>query len=238
MSADLADGAAGVDGVDGFDGADQFLAASAMHPGLADDDHRARLAERFRAAGRVRIAPVLAPGLAAELAPLLVRMPLLAQRDHREDAVWWRCAIQLPAAPDPQYPECMYRLTRFLDEDLPALASAVLGRRVVSAAPSWLDLRVVRKGSYVDGGDSFAPAGGVDYLLGLTGAAWPAAWGGHLALDPAVDDDAADPRAGDDRGAVGWDTLVLFSRAQWRIPLVARHVEGLFLRGMLAPEDR
>lgn len=206
---------------------DEYFDVPAVHPRLSEPALVSALAETWRAGHGLVIGDVLEPGLGAELAVFLGRLPLAASFDADEQGIFWRCSVGMPAL-DPQYPGCLFRLVRFLDVDLPALASAITGRALAPGKPAWIDVQVFRKGSYVDAGKSRAPASGVDFILDLTGVSWPAAWGGHMEHC----DESGQVR---DVRAPGSGTLHLLASARFQVPVVRRHVERLWVRGALAP---
>jgi hypothetical protein len=192
----------------------------AVHPRLLDPDVVAELAAVWRRSGRLRIDPILRPGLAAELASLLRRLPLTAHSDSGQKELSWRCSVGMPAAIDPQYPECMFALARFIDRDLPALARSITGYPLAAGEPTWLHLRAFRKGSYLDvAAKADLPAA----WLGLTGASWPESWGGHLENVADDDDGGGDPTP------PKCDVLDLFVGSSVRVPLILRHVEALWV---------
>lgn len=185
-------------------------------------------ARDWRRAGRLSIEPALAPGLAAELAAFVPQLELTPQWDAERAFLSWRCQVGMPAALEPQYPMCMYRLGHALSHELPRLVSSIVGYRVVAKEPRYIDIRVLRKGSYRDAGS--APAStDIEYMLGLTGARFPPAWGGHIEfLD--------DRESVIETRALGWDTLHLARPSSVRIPLVTHHVWAVVVVGTLVPE--
>lgn len=202
---------------------DLFLAEPAIHPRLLDPDLLAGLAEQWAVGRCMRIERVLAPGLAAELAPLLARLPM---GPLMEDGFCWGCDVGVPAV-EPQHPEPLYRAVRFVDRDLPQLVEAITGRALETPQPSWLRVRVLRKGSFAEPPQE--PATGLRFVLGLTRARWPEAWGGHMDL---LDPD--EPTRVVQRREPGFDTLDLFQASPGcRTSLVLRHVEALSLRDVL-----
>jgi len=190
--------------------ADVFV-APALRPGLA--------APRWD--GAVRLDDALAPGLVAEVAVALTNLPFHLEIDDARADVRWRCTLTLPPKLDPQLPGPGWRLVRLLARELPALASAIVGRAVTVASPHTLPLISLRKGSYLD--DTPAPT--LEAVIGLAGAAWPAAWGGHTELP--------------ERGVAwppGCGTIDLIDAGvRRRIPLVRRHVEAMSLHVALVP---
>jgi hypothetical protein len=182
-----------------------IFVAPALRPGLAP----------ARWDGALRIDDALAPGLVAEVLVALANLPFELYIDDARADVRWRCTLTLPPKLDPQLPGPGWRLVRLLARELPALASAVVGRAVTVAEPHTLPLISVRKGSYLDD----TPAPELEAVIGLAGAPWPAAWGGHTELP--------------ERGVVwppGCGTIdLLDAGVRRRIPLVRRHVEALAL---------
>ncbi len=135
----------------------------------------------------------------------------------------------MPDEIDPQHPEALYRLVNFLDRDLPALASAVVGRALAPPMPRVIHVASLRRGAYVDEGRTLAPPGGIDVVLGLTGARWPAEAGGHTNV---VDGGQVRQRL-----APGFDTIDLYASCNYRVPLVVRPVRTLAVRTVLVPEE-
>ena len=202
---------------------------STLHPELRTAEMRAGLAAQWRAGGAMRLQGVLEPGLAAELACTLWRMPVEPRIYAAHTDLSWSCDVGVPRDPDPQHPPCLFRLTRFLRLDLPALVSAIVGRALTVSEPDNIHLWALRKGAYVDDGGPLAPAGGLDVLLGLTGAHWPADWGGHMVWTSARDRSMALPP--------GFDTLDLLDGGRFQIPLLTRPVESLSIRATLEPVE-
>lgn len=165
----------------------------------------------------------LAPGLAAEAVEALRLLPAGPHYVQQPDMVGlhWRCDATLPPEPSPQLPEPLFRLVRAVEEDIPAAVSAALGTALRSARPGILSLWRFQKGSWYH--DTPAADGPVRFLVELTGARWPAAWGGTLDI------------AGQVR-SLGWDRLtVLQPGTSLRVPLVRRHVSACLLYGELVP---
>ena len=203
---------------------------SAAHPRLAAAAEREALRGRWSAGAVLRIDAALAPGLAAELADWLPTLPLEPRYLAEQVALTWACEIQVPDEIDPQHPEALYRLVDFLDRDLPALASAITGRSLVPPMARVVHVSSLRRGAYVDAGATLAPPGGVDVVLGLTGARWPAGHGGHTEW---VEDDGAVSQ----QLAPGFDTLDLHPPGRYRVPLVTRPVRALAVRTILVPQE-
>ena len=192
--------------------------APALHPRLRDPECLADLAERWHQRAWVRVEPLLAPGLAAELAAFIPCVPLTPQLDAGRREQSWRCVVRMPEAIDPQYPACMYRLSAFLVRELPTLAAHITGAPIPAQGSGDIDIHVFRKGSYIDGPDP-ATNSGIDFVLGLTTAVWPAEWGGHLHI-------------ANQRAPLAWDALDLFPGPA-RMPLISRHVQGVAIMGHL-----
>lgn len=171
--------------------------------------------------GALRIDDALAPGFVAELVVALANLPFGLEIDDARADVRWRCTLTLPPKLDPQLPGAGWRAVRLLARELPALASAIVGRAVTVAAPHTLPLIALRKGSYLDD----APAPALEAIIGLTGVRWPAAWGGHTELP---ERDVVWPP--------GCGTIDLIDAGvRRRIPVVRRHVEALALHVPLVP---
>jgi len=161
--------------------------------------------------------PALPDGQAAELAAAAALLPLQPHAIQSPVAagVCWRCDLALPAPGDLRAPRALAALRPLLEETIPALASRALGRTLRPARPGVGSFWALRKGAW------YARAAsedvGVTALLELTGAAWPALWGGHL-------------QSGAHTWALGWDRLSLLeARQPLSVSLLTRHVEATFL---------
>ena len=89
-------------------------ATSGMHARLRDAATRAALAARWRADTGIRVAPLLEPGLGAELAAWLGHLPIAAAWDDAARPRCWRASVTVPSRFDPQLPGCLSRLVAFL----------------------------------------------------------------------------------------------------------------------------
>ncbi len=203
---------------------------SVAHPRLAGAAERDSLRGRWSTGAPLRVDDVLAPGLAAELADWLPTLPLEPRYLAEQVALTWACEIQVPDEIDPQHPGALYRLVEFLDRDLPALASAITGQTLVPPIARVVHVASLRRGAYVDAGATLAPPGGIDVVLGLTGARWPADYGGHTEW---LNDAGVVTR----RLAPGFDTLDLQPPGRYRVPLLTRPVHTLAVRTYLQPEE-
>lgn len=187
-------------------------------------------AARWRAQPALRLGGALEPGLAAEVATWLARLPLDVASSA--DAVWWSCEVDVPAQPDPQLPEPAYRLVRLLDTDLPGLLGTITGRALTRPAAGRVTVRAWRKGSFADAPAapvSDAPSDAIDVVLGLTGARWPAAWGGTLELTLGATTVRRPP---------AWDTLDVHAAAlPGRVTLVSHDVEVVTVIARYAPAE-
>lgn len=170
-----------------------------------------------------RLEGVLPPGLAAELALLLRALPL--SPEPVAAGIAWVGSLQVPLTVDPQHPECLYRLIRFLDQDLTELVAAWLGRPFVRAEAGLIPVWTFRKGGYLD---AAGPLPGVEAWLGLTGTTWPDGWGGHLEI---LNEDGTLQAC----MPPGADTLDLVVGSLVQVPVVQRHVETLWIRTLLVP---
>lgn len=197
--------------------AEPAIAARWRAPGAA-----VALAARWRERPVLRMEEVLVPGLAAELADWVPRMPVAPAASH--SAVWWGCDAEVPARPAPRLPDCFVQLARCFDVDLPALVSAITGRSLAPARRGHFTVRVWRKGSFADDlaeleGDDVGD--GVAAVIGLTAGGWPDDWGGvHQALGQ--------------RLPPGWNTLDLIGAGvAQQVTLVTRHVTVVTLHAAL-----
>jgi hypothetical protein len=203
-----------------------FAADPAIAARWRDPAARAELAARWREHRSLRIAGALEPGIAAELAARVAALPVVPVADPAGNGVWWGCTVALPPLPDPQLPECFYRIVRFFDDDLPELARAITGRRLAPPRRGRFDVRIWRKGSFADGAPLVPPAA-LEAVLGLTAASWPEAWGGSVEL---LDADGAVI----ERRPPGFDTLDLTEGTPpMRTTLLTRHVAVLTVHGLL-----
>ncbi len=204
-----------------------YFPTSALHPRLQSAEQQRALAEQWRDDGVMRIQNVLTPGLAAELALVCGDLPLKARLYEAHQDLSWSLDLGVPEKLDPQQPECLFRLMRFLQKDLPSLVNAITGRNLERAEARLAHLWSMRKGSFVDAGGPLAVRGGIDATLGLTGINWPTDWGGHLVWQS---------EGGQAYGLPpGFDTLDLFDGGRFVVPLVSRHVRSLVVRAHLNP---
>lgn len=207
---------------------------SAVHPRLLDPEVLAALASEYATAGgSIRVPQVLAPGLADALPDALRALPFSAHCLHDEHVrcFFWRCVVAIPGPAEEPLPAPLDRLARFVTHDLPALASAITGRRVLGPTEDWIPVCLYQKGSYLDAHEDHGVGRASAFVLGLTRGAWPPEAGGHLEF-------LADDRATVvERRAPGWDTLDLYDVrpvVRWhRVPLLVEHVERLTVSGWL-----
>jgi hypothetical protein len=179
--------------------------------------------------GAVRIDDVLPPGLAAELAVGLNRLPLVLTAVQGEVA--WSVGVVMPPASEPQMFQPLVRLFRLIAVELPALCLAITGRRLVASPPDQITVVAYRKGSWTETRVD-AAAGGVACTIGIAAGTWPAAWGGH------------DERF-DAHGNVIWREPLMPGTVELadvslvrRVAVLTHHVERVEVRALLcAPED-
>ena len=190
----------------------------------------ARLTARWREVGAVRLDDALAPGLAAELAAGLNRLPFALTAVEGEVA--WSATLLVPEVRDPQLFEPLFRLRRFVVDELPALCLAITGRHLVASSPERITVVAHRKGSWT-GGRVEVPARSVACTIGVAAGAWPAAWGGYdEQVDASGDVVWCEPLM---PGSVGLADVSLVRR----VPVLTRHVERLEVRALLSvAEDR
>lgn len=208
---------------------------STLHPRLGDDAALAELRQTWAEGRSLRVEQVLAPGLAEAIAAEAMQLPFVAHHHHDEHVrcLFWRCELALDAAAS--LPEPLQRAQRFLQRDLPALATAIRGDPLRCPPGGGLVFRRFRKGSYFEPHDDHGPGRVTAYVLGLTRERWPAEQGGHLEFL------AADRQTTTNVRPPGFETLDLYDvlpEERWlRIPLLSAHVERLTLSGYLsAPE--
>ena len=156
------------------------------------------------------------PGAAAELAAWLPRLPLGVDSPPERTHLFYACEVDVPAARDPQTPSAVYALVDFLDDTVPAHIRAATGRTVAHTVPRRFSVRIYRKGSFID----TRTPDGIVAILHLTGARWPADFGGTL-------------RAGGAALPPAWDTLDLLDGA-YSLDLVTRHVVALTIEATYA----
>jgi hypothetical protein len=199
---------------------------STLHPRLRETDALASLRAAWRDGGRLRVPEVLDPGLAAEIEVVARGIEVSPRIFAAHEDLSWSVDLRAPVEADPQHPPCLVRLARFLARDLPVLAERITGRRLAIGEPGTLHFWQLRKGAYVDDGGPLAPPGGLDAWLGLTGIAWPAAWGGHVAWAAAEGVESVPP---------AFDVLDLSDGGRFRVPLLTRHVRATTVRAFLVP---
>ncbi len=210
----------------------------ALHPRLLEPDVLRRLAADYAAAGgTIRVSEVLAPGLAGVLPDALRGLPFSAhcEQDEHVRCFFWRCIVAIPGPEEEPLPAPLDRLGRFVKHDLPALASAITGRRVLGPTEDWIPVCLYQKGSYLDEHEDHGVGQATAFVLGLTRGAWAPEAGGHLEF-------LADDRVTLlERRAPGFDTLDLYDVrpvVRWhRVPLLTEHVERLTVSGWLPSHD-
>lgn len=203
-----------------------FLRTPAMHPRLRSTPS-SDWTTPLDSSGNVLVPDALESGLAAEAYLVLSRLPFGPETNRQGTHVAWCGALAVPPTPDPQNPACLYRLLRFLDQDLPAWVGAGLGRSLRPLYPGQLMVWTFRKGGFADAVQPLAPDG-IDVFLSLTAQRWPADWGGHLDIL----DDAGQVAASH---APGPGQLHLTRGTRIRVPLVVRPIEAVWLRSALVP---
>ena len=203
-----------------------FLRTSAMHPRLRSTSEP-DWATTLEASGHALIPDALEPGLAAEADLVLSRLPLEPEANPTSSHVAWCGTLVVPPTPDPQNPACLYRLLRFLEQDLPAWVGDALGRPLRSLYPGRLMVWTFRKGAFADAVQPLAPDG-IDVFLSLSARRWPADWGGHLGI---LDGDGQLAAS----HAPGPGQLHLTRGWRVKVPLVVRPVEAVWLRSALVP---
>ncbi|MEL6347139.1 MAG: hypothetical protein AAFV53_28755, partial [Myxococcota bacterium] len=140
-----------------------------LHPRLL------RQPPRWEPSGLGQLPEALAPGLAAQLAPLTMRLPVQPGLADNQSGVLWRCAVQIPSPSEPQHPAPWRAARRLLVRDLPWLLQQMTGQPW-TPRQTFIEAWALRKGS------GFIWQTGeheLDALLGLSVAQWPDAWGGR-----------------------------------------------------------
>ena len=159
-----------------------------------------------RGEGLVVVPSLLADGVGALVAEAVRGLPMAAVWEA-DAGMFWRCEAHVPAAIDPQLPEAFFWTQRLQDIDLPALLCR-MGIPVRSARPGVIDAIALRKGSWL----RLQPSGWLA-LIGLTGAPWPAEWGGQHSMG----------------------LTLIPPGAVLEVPVLTKHVEALLLRCALEP---
>ena len=195
-----------------------YMQQPALHPRLVAGVCCSR--SHFQAHG-LELGEVLEPGLAAELIGELRQLPLgphLVTAPHAR-GFHWRCDVELPAVFAPQAFQALFRLQRFLDEDVPGLVGRILDQPLRSAQPGVIRLCSFRRGAWYEEEEGE----GIRFVLALTGGVWPADWGGQL-------------QWGGTSQALGWDRLLVLPEGiPMSISLLKRQVSTLFVSGELEP---
>lgn len=198
------------------------------------------LAEAWSKTRRLRIEDALDPELADALVDLAASHPFsFFERDPSSAGgseircVFWRQVHPLPD-PDTEAPLALHRLRRFIDVDLPALASAITGQSLRAAAGDGVAIDFYTRGSYLDAHTDQGMDRLIAYVVGLTAESWPEEDGGHLEfLGP-------DEHTVLDRIAPGYGSLDLFTvyplTRPHRVPLLKRPVTRLSINGWLTGE--
>lgn len=221
--------------------------ASTLHPRLSDPATLAGLRASWAATRRLRIEDALDPDLADALVDLAASHPFtFFERDPSQAAagspyspyseircVFWRQVHPLPD-PDSPAPLALHRLRRFIDLDLPALASDITGQSLRAAAGTGVAIDFYTRGSYLDAHTDQGMDRLIAYVVGLTADTWPEDDGGHLEFL------APDEQTVLDRVAPGYGSLDLFTvyplTRPHRVPLLKRPVTRLSINGWLTGE--
>lgn len=174
--------------------------------------------------GALHLQQALAPGLAAEVADVIRRLPPTLIHEVAADRAGpiWRCDLVVPDLADPQLPPPLLRLAHAFETRLPQRLSALTGRTLQQPVSRAVSICWLRKGSYLDwtAGPSSTERG-VDFYLGLTAGRWPVAWGGQLSVHGV-------------QHPIGWNTLhVVPASTPVALTLLSRQVEAVLLRGRL-----
>lgn len=217
------------------------LAGSTLHPRLLDPVALAAYQAAWGSTRRLRIEDALDPELCDALVDLAASHPFtFFEREPGSSGasseircVFWRQVHPLPD-PDTDAPLALHRLRRFIDLDLPALASSITGQSLRAAAGTGVALDFYTRGSYLDAHTDQGADRLIAYVVGLTADTWPAEDGGHLEfLGP-------DEHTVLDRIAPGYGSLDLFTvyplTRPHRVPLLKRPVTRLSINGWLTGE--
>jgi len=209
---------------------------STLHPRLADLSTVAELRSTWSAHRRLRIEDALDPDLADALVDLAAAHPFNFFDRHVSEVrcVFWRKVHPLPDAHDLNAPHALRALRRFIDDDLPALASAITTQRLRAAAGDGIAIDFYTRGSYLDSHTDQGSDRLIAYVIGLTADQWPAEDGGHLEFL------APDEHTVLDRIAPGYGSLDLFTiyplTRPHRVPILRRPVTRLSINGWLTGE--
>ncbi len=195
-----------------------FLEFPAIHPQILSSP----LATWPKESKSMYLDEILCPGLPAELYHSLKELPVQPTYYDEGPAVGmsWRCSFQVPPKPDPQHAESLYRLHRFLDQDLPLMVRALTGQKLKSTEPGNIHLVILRKGSFLQLQGIGPTHWG--FLVSLTPGEWPISWGGQIICDEVVH-------------SPGWNRLHLF-QDDCSLSVLHKHVEVLLVMGWLEME--
>lgn len=207
-----------------------------LHPRLQDVDVLGELRGGWSMTRRLRIEDALAPGLADAIVEAASAHPFAFFERHVSDvrAVFWRQQQRFPRLAEVSGFAAMGELQRLVEVELPALASAITGQSLRSAAGDGVSIDYYTRGSYLDAHTDQGADRLVAYVIGLTHDEWPAEEGGHLEFL------APDEQTVVDRVAPGWGSIDLFCiyplTRPHRIPLLRTNVTRLSINGWLTGE--
>lgn len=182
----------------------------------------------------LRLIEVLPQKLAEATADAILNTPLQSYHQHDEHirCFMWRAVLPY----DPKAPGELHapfgEIASWLQHDLPALATALTGRRVHPPTHSAVPLCVFRKGCYLDTHNDYSSGAAIAWVLGLTRESWDLDLGGSLEF--------VSNREGSDvleRRRPGFNTLDLYTVhpvARWhRVPLLRTDVLRVTVSGWL-----
>ena len=204
-----------------------------LHPRLQDPAVLGELRARWATTRRLRIEDALAPGLAEVIVEAAGAHPFAFFEKHVSDVhcVFWRQEQRFPRAGEASAFAAIGELRRLVEVDLPALASAITGQALRSAAGDGVSIDYYTRGSYLDAHTDQGADRLIAFVVGLTHGRWPAEGGGHLEFL------APDEETVIDRVAPGWGSLDLFCiyplLRPHRIPLLRDNVTRLSINGWL-----
>lgn len=214
------------------------LEHATLDPRLADAAALAPLRAEWAATRRLRLEHALDPKLTEALLDLSALHPFtFFERQPSQDSevrcVFWR---QVHALPDPDTPAplVLHRLRRFIEVDLPALASAITGQALRAAAGSGVAIDFYTRGSYLDAHTDQGHDRLVAYVVGLTAETWPPEDGGHLEF-LAPDEHTVLHRVAPGYGSLDLFTVYPLTRPH-RVPLLKKPVTRLSINGWLTGE--
>lgn len=184
----------------------------------------------------MRIDDALAPGLALAIADAAMEHRFDVFDRHAADVrgFFFRQVQAYPTEGATSTFGPIARVRDLLVRDLPALATAITGQRLVAIDNDGIAIDCYTRGSYLDAHTDQGPGRLVAFVVGLTRERWPAEDGGWLERL------APDERTVIERVAPGFGTIDLFTihplLRPHRVSLLRTHVTRLSINGWLTGE--